>query len=300
MAPKKHKKTSSRPSHRSTLSLQKVEVVINVYDLLTPGRWSTMLWHMGTSLLHSGVVINGKEYAYGGHDRRGVTGVYWTKPRTEPPGGTFRCEILQGFTLATQEEIDSIIRSASEEFHGPSYNLLTKNCNHFTAYLCRKLTGLPGPAWLNRAASIGVALPCIVPRDWIDPPEYDSADGELLPHGSGDSYSDSYSNYEDEDDDDYGRGDSSDRHGERTSMLRQSSQHRVHLVGLDSPPASGRSSMAGSRASGDFSSQPNRTGPFDEEDDGGSRSDTKGKGRSGIARDSAGNALPPSERVPRM
>lgn len=43
---------------------------------------------------------------------------------------------------------------------GTSYNLLTKNCNHFTSYLCEKLTGRSAPSWLNRAASIGVALPC--------------------------------------------------------------------------------------------------------------------------------------------
>jgi hypothetical protein len=138
------------------------------------------LWFFGTSLLHSGVVIDGKEYAYGGHDRRGVTGVYWTKPRTEPPGGTFRCEILHGFTVAPQGQIHTIIREASEEFQGTMYNLLTKNCNHFTSYLCQKLTGRSGPGWLNRAASIGVALPCVVPRGWIDPPDYDAADGELV------------------------------------------------------------------------------------------------------------------------
>ena len=130
--------------------------------------------------MHSGVVINGKEYAYGGHDRRGVTGVYWTRPRTEPPGGSFRTEILQGFTFATQAEIDAIVRHCSDEFHGPAYNLLTRNCNHFTSYLCQKLTGRPGPAWLNRAASIGVALPCVVPRDWIEPPDHEGVDGELL------------------------------------------------------------------------------------------------------------------------
>jgi hypothetical protein len=66
------------------------------------------------------------------------------------------------------------------EFQGTSYNLLTKNCNHFTSYLCEKLTGRPAPAWINRAASIGVALPCVVPREWIAPPDYDTADGELL------------------------------------------------------------------------------------------------------------------------
>ena len=106
--------------------------------------------------------------------------MYWTKPRTEPPGGTFKSEILQGFTVAPQEEIDTIIKEASENFQGTAYNLLSKNCNHFTACLCEKLTGRPGPSWLNRAASIGVALPCVVPREWIAPPDFDTADGELL------------------------------------------------------------------------------------------------------------------------
>jgi deubiquitinase DESI2 len=91
-------------------SLQKKKVIINVYDLLPPGRLSSIVWTLGVSLLHSGVVINDKEYAFGGHDRRGLTGVYWTKPRTEPPGGTFRCEILHGFTYASDEEIEEIIR----------------------------------------------------------------------------------------------------------------------------------------------------------------------------------------------
>lgn len=138
------------------------------------------MWAMGSSLLHSGVVINGKEYAYGGHDKRGMSGVYWTKPKSEPPGGTFRCELLQGFTVAPPEEIESIIKAASEEFQGTSYNILTRNCNHFTSYLCEKLTGRPGPNWLNRAASIGIALPCVVPKEWIAPPDFDTADGELV------------------------------------------------------------------------------------------------------------------------
>jgi hypothetical protein len=204
MPPRKHNKKPSR-SHRSTLSLQKTEILINIYDLLPPGRMSTILWHMGTSLLHSGVVINGKEYAYGGHDRRGLTGVYWTKPRTNPPGGTFRCEYLHGFTLAPQNEIDAIIREASEEFLGTGYNLLTKNCNHFTSYLCQRLTGEPAPGFLNRAASIGVALPCVVPKEWIEVPDFDTADGAML----------------DEDNED-----------ERGRMLR-SSDEQPRLVGQD-------------------------------------------------------------------
>ena len=124
-----------------------------------------------------------------------MSGVYWTKPHTEPPGGTFRCELLQGFTLRPESEIENIIKEVSQKFLGSSYNLLSNNCNHFTSHLCEKLTGKTAPGWLNRAASIGVALPCVVPREWIAPPDHDTADGELL---------------DEEDDED-----------ERTSMLRQ-------------------------------------------------------------------------------
>ncbi|KAH8837627.1 hypothetical protein MCOR27_001635 [Pyricularia oryzae] len=213
MAPKKSKPSrSSRSSlHRSSASIHnKTEIKIHVYDLLPPGKLSSTLWALGTSLLHSGVVINGKEYAYGGHDRRGVTGVYWTKPGIEPPGGIFKCEILHGFTFSPQHEIDAIIRAASEHFLGTAYNLLTKNCNHFTQYLCQKLTDRPGPGWLNRAASIGVALPCIVPRDWVEPPDCDLADGELLA---------------DEDHDE-------DNSTERSRMLRNSAD-RPRLITLE-------------------------------------------------------------------
>lgn len=273
MAAHQHGTRQSGRRHRSTLSLQKTEIIIHVYDLLPvsrpeppppaapqpcqppdhaqPGRVSSVLWAVGASLLHSGVVINGREYAYGGHDKRGVTGVYWTKPKAEPPGGTFRCEILHGFTLATQDDIDATLRKASDDFLGPSYNLLTRNCNHFTSHLCQALTGTSSPGWLNRAASIGVALPCVVPREWIEPPEYDVAGGELL---------------DDEDP-------TADEH---SHMLGQSCQHLL----------SGRSDAA---AADDDATEWNSD---DERRRGGS-----GKGKQ-VVRDSAGRQLPAAERAP--
>lgn len=250
-------------SHRSTLSLTKTEVTIHVYDLLPPGRLSSALWFLGTSLLHSGVVINGREYAYGGHDRRGVTGVYWTRPRAEPPGGTFRCEILHGFTVAPPDEIDAIIREASDEFPGTAYNLLTKNCNHFTSYLCRRLTGRPGPAWLNRAASIGVALPCVVPRDWIEAPDFETAEGELLD--------------DDDDDEEAVGGRAAD---ERARMLRSSS-----AAAEERPPR-----LVG-RA------RPEVEPEWDSEEERRRGGSGKGKGKAPV-RDAAGRALPPAERAP--
>ena len=112
--PKPARKSSSQ-NHRSTLSLQRTEVIINVYDLLPPGKVSTVLWAIGSSLLHSGVVIGDREYAYGGHDRRGLTGVYWTKPTQEPPGGTFKQSILHGFSFRPAEELDAIIHQVRSQ-----------------------------------------------------------------------------------------------------------------------------------------------------------------------------------------
>ncbi|GAB1727072.1 hypothetical protein NU195Hw_g3925t1 [Hortaea werneckii] len=189
----KRSRTSSSLSHRDSVALQKIEISINVYDLLPPGRLSSFLWTIGGSLLHSGVVINGREYAYGGHNKRGITGVYWTRPHFEPPGGTWRCNILQGFTLRTPQEIDQLVREVSDHFLGVNYNLLTNNCNHFTNALCERLTGKSAPAWVNRAASIGLALPCMVPKEWIAPPDHETAEGELVEEEE---------NFEDDDDED--------------------------------------------------------------------------------------------------
>lgn len=106
--------------------------------------------------------------------------MYWTRPRQAPPGAHFRIAILQGFTFRSQEEVDGIIKAASHEFMGTQWNLLKNNCNHFTSHLCQKLTGRSAPAWLNRAANIAIALPCLVPRAWLLAPDVETADGELV------------------------------------------------------------------------------------------------------------------------
>ncbi|GAB7361182.1 hypothetical protein MBLNU230_g1215t1 [Neophaeotheca triangularis] len=183
--PSRPRKSSSYS--RASLALTKTQVVINCYDLLPPGKLSTLLWTLGSSLLHSGVVINNREYAYGGHDTPSTTGVYYTRPRFEPSGATFRCHVLQGFTFNTEAEIEAVIRDVSEQFLGTGYNLLHHNCNHFTSVLCERLTGRPAPAWLNRAARVGVNVPCVVPAAWIGAPDCETAEGELVDEGeSGD------------------------------------------------------------------------------------------------------------------
>jgi hypothetical protein len=180
------------------------------------------------------------------------------RPRLEPPGGTFRIEILQGLSYRDDNELDEIMREASQRFLGTSYNLLTNNCNHFTSYLCEKLTSRRAPAWLNRAASIGVALPCVVPREWIAPPDHDTADGELL----------------DEEDD----GD------ERTAMLRDDQRRRNRLSMNDQDNWHSEMDRISSSSSGDSRGQRST-----------SRNEAR---RLVTVKDTSGRPMPPAERAP--
>jgi hypothetical protein len=148
-----------------------------------PSSLSTFLWTIGSSLHHSGVALSVPnrdpiEYAYGGHPQPNKTGVYHTPPLATPPGAVFRCSILHGISFLSPAEIDEIVKNTAAKFMGREYDLLSKNCNHFTSELCFELTGRRAPGWLNRAAGVGVRLPCVVPKEWVRVPEAD--DEELV------------------------------------------------------------------------------------------------------------------------
>lgn len=91
----------------------------------------------------------------------------------------------------TLERIFGVIQSFQRDstWDGPSYDLLNRNCNHFSDALAFALTGRHAPAWINRAAWIGLQLPCLVPnvsllqitfarvvlnslrQGWVEPPQ---------------------------------------------------------------------------------------------------------------------------------
>jgi len=160
-----------RPTLSRTASRPKLPVYINVYDLMPSGTLANILWPLGLSLLHTGIVLLEREYAYGAtisnNPSQPQTGIFHTTPLTLPPGGTHRLTHLQGFTYLSAKEIEQLLQDASTQFIGDNYNLLTNNCNHFTSYMCKVLTGQDMPSWINRASRVGVILPCLVPREWI-------------------------------------------------------------------------------------------------------------------------------------
>ncbi|CAH8330181.1 unnamed protein product [Eruca vesicaria subsp. sativa] len=127
-----------------------VPVYLNVYDLTPINGYA---YWFGLGVYHSGVEVHGIEYAYGAHEYPS-TGIFEGEPK-QCEGFTFRKSILIGKTDLGPLEVRSTMEELSEIYKGSSYNLITKNCNHFCDEICIKLTGNPIPSWINRLARIG-------------------------------------------------------------------------------------------------------------------------------------------------
>lgn len=98
-------------------------------------------------------IVHGIEYAFGAHEYPS-TGIFEGEPK-QCEGFTFRKSILIGKTDLGPLEVRATMEQLAENYKGSSYNLITKNCNHFCDETCIKLTGNPIPSWINRLARIG-------------------------------------------------------------------------------------------------------------------------------------------------
>ena len=156
-------------------------VHIHVYRLVADNGQSLLrsltsgMEAQGFGAYHSGVEIEGREYAYGRIEKEGydgpngtfmmtnghVTGVWRQTPKRLPPpmaGATFKETITAGVTTMKPSELSAVLSRLQREWKGVEYDLLRHNCNHFTAALCAAL-GVDGPPeYLNRAAETGAGL----------------------------------------------------------------------------------------------------------------------------------------------
>lgn len=63
----------------------------------------------------------------------------------------------------SRSQVHTSIEDLAEDYHGDTYHLIIKNCNHFTADVCKRLTGKPVPGWVNRLARLGSFFNCVLP-----------------------------------------------------------------------------------------------------------------------------------------
>ncbi|KAB5564128.1 hypothetical protein DKX38_004182 [Salix brachista] len=100
--------------------------------------------------------VHGMEYGFGAHEYP-TSGVFEVEPRS-CPGFIFRRSVLLGSTNMSRSEFQSFMEHLSAKYHGDTYHLIAKNCNHFTDEVCKQLTGKPIPGWINRMARLDFGL----------------------------------------------------------------------------------------------------------------------------------------------
>lgn len=134
-------------------------VYLNVYDLTPMNGYA---YWAGLGIFHSGVEVHGIEYAFGAHDYPS-SGVFEVEPR-QCPGFKFRRSILIGSTCLDLVKVREFMEHHAANYHGDTYHLIVKNCNHFCNDICYNLTGNRIPGWVNRLAKLGSVFSCVLPE----------------------------------------------------------------------------------------------------------------------------------------
>lgn len=115
------------------------------------------LYRWGVGAYHTGVEINGQEYTFGGG-----SGIFSMQPR-QVPNGTFRVAHEMGNFNGNSSSLEAAIDELRHDFDPSSYNILTKNCNHFSDQLLLKLLNKNIPGYINRLAFMGSCFSCMIP-----------------------------------------------------------------------------------------------------------------------------------------
>mmetsp|Transcript_150013 Transcript_150013/g.463085 ORF Transcript_150013/g.463085 Transcript_150013/m.463085 type:complete len:326 (+) Transcript_150013:119-1096(+) len=130
-----------------------------------PGRVTLRVYDLGQTVLtrgynavnksygafHTGVEVYGREWSFGAAPE-GYSGI-GENPPGESSQHSFRETLVMGYTEYNPERVIEIIEEMAQEWHGTSYEVLTRNCHNFSDTFCKRL-GVPGiPSWVNDLAS---------------------------------------------------------------------------------------------------------------------------------------------------
>ncbi|KAA3469931.1 desumoylating isopeptidase 2-like [Gossypium australe] len=142
------------------------EVILHIYDVTNSGsdKTNNTIVHINKifkdriglgGIFHSAIQVYGDDEWSFGFCEQG-SGVFCC-PSRKNPLYTYREFMVLGRTNSSIFKVNQILRELSREWPGTSYDLLSKNCNHFCDELCERLGVQKLPGWVNRFANTGDA-----------------------------------------------------------------------------------------------------------------------------------------------
>ncbi|XP_031123493.1 desumoylating isopeptidase 1-like [Ipomoea triloba] len=119
------------------------KVFLNVYDLsqgLARQMSAAFLGKTIEGIWHTGVVVYGNEYYFGG-------GIQHARVGTTPYGTPIRVVEL-GVTHLPKDVFESYLQEISPRYTAETYSLLTHNCNNFSNEVAQFLVGVTIPEYI--------------------------------------------------------------------------------------------------------------------------------------------------------
>mmetsp|Transcript_67003 Transcript_67003/g.132105 ORF Transcript_67003/g.132105 Transcript_67003/m.132105 type:complete len:343 (-) Transcript_67003:15-1043(-) len=144
---------------RHTSTRKATAVKVHIYDVGTTQvgqALNSILRPFGTGIFHCGVEVHNREWSFG------EDGVYDTPPK-KCGGHTYCDSIFMGLTTLTVLETLRLLQALEQMWLKAGYDLLTRNCCHFSSSFCALLGVGHLPKWLTSLADAGAAI--VAPRE---------------------------------------------------------------------------------------------------------------------------------------
>ncbi|CAE7470933.1 unnamed protein product [Symbiodinium sp. CCMP2456] len=132
---------------------------VTIEDLLR--RWPPEPDEPGTSVLPPESMptwlVNGEEWSYGATETEEEPGVNRSRPKMHPDHH-YRQTVVMPCTHLSAVQIKEMTEQLSQEYPGPAYDLLRRNCCHFADDFCQRLGVGRIPSWVYRLARIAARI----------------------------------------------------------------------------------------------------------------------------------------------
>lgn len=136
-------------------------VWLHIYDVPshpTGRRMNGALRRIGTGAFHAGVEVYGQEWSFGSaEDEDEGTGVFSCAPKG-CEGHAYRESLPMGHTPLSEEEVRELLGRLSKEWQANDYDMLRRNCCHFSDMLCEELQVGGIPRWVRNLSGFARRL----------------------------------------------------------------------------------------------------------------------------------------------
>lgn len=138
------------------------DVMLNVFDLASsvslPNTLLCNSFFSSMGAFHAAVEVYGEEWSFYSTPNPRACGVIKSRRPRHHPVHVYKQSIHLGKTSLTHTEVISLIGLLAPDWLGGNYNLLERNCIHFSKELALSLGANPVPPWVSRLHETGASL----------------------------------------------------------------------------------------------------------------------------------------------